>query len=305
MNAATITIHSRHEPDWFASWFDSAHYHRLYAHRSDAEAARFIDALIDRGHLTARSNVVDLGCGAGRHARYLASKGFDVTGLDLSEESLRMARLSEGPTLRFVRQDMRAPFGEGGFDHVVNLFTSFGYFEDVEDHLTVVQNIAASLRPGGSVVIDYLNVLEAERRLTPAEETERDGVHYRISRWADGRHIFKRIVIRDGGAPPAGFVERVAKLELADFRFMFALCGLEIDKTYGDYALAPFDPSSSPRLVIVGRKPAAAESAPGEILPDAADGLGRHAEIRREHGLGNAEGDRRVGLEELEVTLLG
>jgi len=305
MNAATITTHSRRESDWFASWFDSAHYHRLYTHRSDAEAARFVDALIDRGHLTARASVLDLGCGAGRHARHLASKGFDVTGLDLSEESLRVARLDEGPGLRFVRQDMRLPFGDGRFDHVLNLFTSFGYFDGVDDDLTVLQNIAASLRPGGSVVIDYLNVVEAERRLKPAEETERDGVVYRISRWADGRHIFKRIAVREGGAAPIAFVERVAKLRFEDFRFLFALCGLEMGETYGDYALAPFDLSSSPRLIVTGRKPAGAGSAAGEVLADAADRLGRHPEIRREHGLRHAEGDRRVGLEELEVALFG
>jgi SAM-dependent methyltransferase len=307
MNATitTTTTYSRREPEWFAAWFDSPHYHKLYAHRSDAEAARFIDALIAVRKLAAGAAVLDLGCGAGRHARYLASKGFDVTGLDLSEESLRQARSSESATLRFVRQDMRAPFGDGRFDHVLNLFTSFGYFDDAGDNLTVVQNIAASLRPGGSVVIDYLNVLEAERHLTPEQTTERDGVVFRLSRWADADHIFKRIAIDDGRAAPVTFTERVARLGADDFRFMFALCGLAIEETYGDYDLAPFDPSSSPRLIVTGRKRAATDSAAGQVLPDAADRFGRHAEVRREHGLRHAEDDRRIGLEELEVTLLG
>jgi SAM-dependent methyltransferase len=303
MNATTITTRTRRAREWFAAWFDSAHYHRLYAHRSDAEAARFVDALVDRRILTAGAAVLDLGCGAGRHSRYLASRGFDVTGLDLSEESLRKARLGESAMLRFVRQDMRVPFGVGRFDHVVNLFTSFGYFDDIEDHLTVVQNIASSLRPGGTVVIDYLNVLEAERRLVPFEETARDGVIYRISRWADGRHIFKRVAIHDGAAAPAAFVERVAKLGLEDFRFMFALCGLTIDAVYGDYALSPFDAASSARLIVTGRR--AGGSPARQVLPDAADGLGRHPEVRREHRLGDAERDRRIGLEEPEVPLLG
>jgi SAM-dependent methyltransferase len=305
MKATTITTHLQREPEWFAAWFDSAHYHKLYAHRSDAEAARFIDALVARQVLAGGTAVLDLGCGAGRHARYLASKGFDVTGLDLSEESLREARTGESATLRFVRQDMRVPFGDGRFDHVVNLFTSFGYFEDPDDNLTVVQNIAASLRPGGSVVIDYLNVLEAERRLKPEEAMERDGVVYRVCRWADAGSIFKRVAIEDGRSEPVTFTERVAKLGTDDFRFMFTLCGLEVDGIYGDYALTPFDPQTSPRLILIGRKRPASGLPAGEVLPDAADRFGRHAEVRREHGLRYAEGDRRIGVEELKVALLG
>lgn len=307
MQAAIITTPapSRRDPEWFASWFDSIHYHSLYAHRSDTEAARFIDALIARHALANGAAVLDLGCGAGRHAKYLASKGFDVTGLDLSEESLRKARVADSATLHFIRQDMRVPFGEGRFDHVLNLFTSFGYFEDLPDHLRVVHNIASALRPDGTVVIDYLNVIAAERRLVGSEEVTRDGVTYRITRWADGRHVFKRIAIHAGVERPVAFVERVAKLRLADFRYLFELCGLSIETVYGDYALAPFDASISPRLIVTGRKRDGAESAPRQILPDAADGFGRHSEVRRERRLRNPQGDRRVGVEELAVPLLG
>ena len=138
MNATTIATQTRRAREWFAAWFDSAHSHKLYAHRSDAEAARFVDTLVERQILRPGAAVLDLGCGAGRHSRYLASRGFDVTGLDLWEESLRKARRGESATLRFVRQDMRAPFGVSRFDHVVNLFTSFGNFDDIEDHLAVV-----------------------------------------------------------------------------------------------------------------------------------------------------------------------
>jgi len=45
---ATSTRRAAREPEWFATWFDSSHYHRLYAHRDEQEAAGFIDRLIDR-----------------------------------------------------------------------------------------------------------------------------------------------------------------------------------------------------------------------------------------------------------------
>src|SRR5262249_12683163 len=135
--------------EWFSTWFDSAHYHQLYAHRDDDEAARLIDGLIEHDLLTPGSHVLDLGCGTGRHARHLAGRGFDVTGIDLSAESLKRAKAGERANLRFLRQDMRLPFRAGPFDHIVNLFTSFGYFDDSSDHMAVVHNIATALRPGG------------------------------------------------------------------------------------------------------------------------------------------------------------
>ena len=254
MHARTTTQEVPDKPEWFASWFDSPHYQALYAHRDAGEAAQFIDRLIERHCLTPGSRVLDLGCGTGRHSRYLASRGFDVTGLDLSAQSLRQARLNEVPNLRFVRQDMRLPFRSCPFDHVLNLFTSFGYFEDPADHLSVVGNITASLKSGGTLVLDYLNADSANTRAATEEVIEREDTVYRLFRWRDGANIYKRIVIENGHAAPLEYVERVARLSLADFRFMFALYGLCIEATYGDYTLAPFDAAISPRLILVAGK---------------------------------------------------
>ena len=83
------------QSEWFVTWFDSSHYHRLYAHRDDAEAAGFIDALIGRLRPRDGSRVLDLGCGAGRHARHLARKGYDTTGIDLSASGIAAAKITE------------------------------------------------------------------------------------------------------------------------------------------------------------------------------------------------------------------
>ena len=82
--AATTVRASTQRSEWFESWFDSPHYHRLYAYRDDTEAARFLDELIARLGLRRGARALDLGCGAGRHSKYLASKGFQVTGMDLA-----------------------------------------------------------------------------------------------------------------------------------------------------------------------------------------------------------------------------
>src|SRR5262245_7041143 len=105
---ATDTCTTR-QPEWFASWFDSPHYHRLYTDRSDDEAARLIDRLIERLRPVDGAAVLDLGCGAGRHSRQLARRRLNVTGLDLSAACIARAKAFEAPNLRFRRQDMRAP----------------------------------------------------------------------------------------------------------------------------------------------------------------------------------------------------
>jgi SAM-dependent methyltransferase len=242
---------------WFATWFDSAHYHTLYADRDETEAAGFVDALTRRLRPAGGARALDVGCGAGRHARQLASHGFRVTGIDLAAGSIAQAKRSERPGLRFVRHDMRVPFGPEAFDFVFNFFTSFGYFDGLAEHLTVIGNMTRALKTGGTLVLDYVNVRDAERRLTPNEVKTIDGTMYQLTRWSDADHFYKRIAIDDGrGGAPLDYVERVAKFSLQDFRHMFAVYGLRIDDVYGDYRLGPYDVGASPRLILVAKKTA-------------------------------------------------
>jgi len=255
MTTALIDRPAAPATEWFESWFDSPYYHKLYAYRDDAEARRFIDALVERLDLHGGSEVLDLGCGAGRHARQLASHGLHVTGLDLAASSIEEARHFEGAHLRFRRHDMRVPFGTGLFDDVFSFFTSFGYFADPFEHLVVVSNMAEALRPGGRLVLDYLNVVLAEARLIPTETKAIDGVTYRLTRWTDRQAFHKRIVVDDPANPARlVFEERVAKLRRADFEMMFACYGLVIEQVFGDYQLNDFDSKTSPRLILVARK---------------------------------------------------
>lgn len=286
MGAATAAIEQgTRQAEWFASWFDSPHYHELYANRNDAEAARFIDALIRRLRPAARSSALDLGCGAGRHAHRLAANGLDVTGLDLSANSIGAARAFERRGLRFRLHDMRMPFGRRAFDYVFNLFTSFGYFETTDEHLAVIRNITDALKPGGHIVLDYLNVRYADRRMTPEEIRRSAAATYYVTRWTDPHHFYKRITVADWRrGEMMSHVERVARFTLDDFRAMFASCGLQIVNVFGDYWLNPYDEAGSPRLVIVARRCGAAKWSAmvrhgHDVLPD-----GRHRFCGRRGG---------------------
>lgn len=254
--AATAVRATTHCSEWFESWFDSLYYHKLYAYRDDTEAARFLDTLIAVLEPQRGARVLDLGCGAGRHSTCLASKGLHVTGMDLAPGSIREAKKFERPGLRFRQHDMRLPFGRNAFDYVFNFFTSFGYFEEPDEHLAVVRNMATSLRPGGRLVLDYLNVRYAEARLTREDVKEIDGITYRLTRWTDARHFLKRIVVEDGAGKPLVYTERVARFTLEDFERMFARHQLSVEEVHGDYRLSPYDSETSPRMILVARKSA-------------------------------------------------
>ena len=101
------------------------------------------------------AQVLDCPCGQGRHAHLLAEAGFDVTGVDYSLPLLRIARArGTGKRLRYKRGDMRTLPGEwtGRFDAVLNLFTSFGFFDDAKDDAKVIREFARVLVPGGRLV---------------------------------------------------------------------------------------------------------------------------------------------------------
>ena len=133
---------------WFKNWFNSPYYHQLYFNRDEAEAAKFIDKLINYLNPTAGSLMLDVACGKGRHAIHLAEKGFDVTGIDLSEDSIKEALLSENEKLHFFLHDMRLPFYINYFDYAFNFFTSFGYFSTQREHDNAIRTIVP--KPGFS-----------------------------------------------------------------------------------------------------------------------------------------------------------
>ena len=252
--AAILDRATRQQPEWFHSWFDSPHYQQLYAHRDEAEAERFLDGLMAQLKPHPGAPVLDLGCGTGRHSKYLASKGLQVTGLDLAAGSIASARKCQHRLLQFRQHDMRVPFGVNAFDYVFNFFTSFGYFDEPDEHLAVVRNIAASLRPGGRLMLDYFNSRYVAFHLKSDEVKELGGTIYLLQRWTDGRYFFKRIVVVDGIGESREYVERVARFTVADFERMFAMYGLSIETVYGDYALTAYDADASPRMILVARK---------------------------------------------------
>ena len=239
---------------WFKNWFDSAHYHQLYANRDEKEAQHFIDALLAALQPAKEASMIDVGCGAGRHSKYLASKEYNVTGIDTAGSSIQQAKRSQSASLHFLQHDMRLPFGKSRYDYVFNFFTNFGYFEGLHENYSVIKNMSDAIKQNGTIVIDYLNIAFAEDHLAAEESKEIGGMIYYIKKWTDDTHFYKKIIIDDQFSPPYEYVEKVAKFTISDFRYMFHLHHLRIAGIYGDYKLNSYSSSKSPRLIMVVKK---------------------------------------------------
>ncbi|MBL0328654.1 MAG: methyltransferase domain-containing protein [Bacteroidetes bacterium] len=239
--------------EWFESWFDSPYYHVLYKNRDFSEAELFIDKLIQLIEPAKASRVLDLACGKGRHSIYLNKKGFDVTGIDLSEKSIACAKTAENETLHFYMHDMRKLFRTNYFDVVLNLFTSFGYFEQERDDLATINAVYKSLKPNGIVVLDFMNSKKVIQNLSDRETKTIDGIDFKISKTFVNHFIIKKIEFSDKGKNYS-FEERVKALTLADFEKYFEANKLKIVHLRGDYELSEFNESNSERLIIVAKK---------------------------------------------------
>jgi len=240
---------------WFKDWFNSPYYHQLYFNRDEQEAAKFIDTLIIHLKPSPGDLMLDVACGKGRHAVHLAEKGFDVTGIDLSEDSINEALLQERENLHFYLHDMRLPFRINYYNYAFNFFTSFGYFATRREHDNSIRTIAQSLKQNGCFVMDYLNVHYAEDHLIHQFDKEIDGVNYFITKWFDETHFYKKITVEDEALEePLIYREKVAKFSLGDFTEMFAYQGLQIQEVFGDYNFGKYDVKKSPRLIMIARK---------------------------------------------------
>jgi SAM-dependent methyltransferase len=241
--------------EWYKDWFNSSFYHKLYFNRDENEAQQFIQKLINHLQPAAASRMVDIACGKGRHSKFLATQGFEVTGIDISPDSIQSAKQFETENLHFFVHDMRLLFWINYFDYAFNFFTSFGYFNTRREHDDAMRTIAGSLKRNGTVVFDYLNVHYIEERLVHNEVKEIDGTHYEIHRWHDEAHFHKKIIVNDPAlSEPLVHIEKVAKFSLGDFTDMLSFQGLQATEVFGDYNLSPYDIRKTPRLIILAKK---------------------------------------------------
>jgi len=235
--------------DWFSTWFDTPYYHILYKDRGNDEAHNFMENLTSYLNIPEDANILDLACGKGRHSVYLNTIGYNVTGIDLSPQSIAYAKQFENETLHFNVHDMSKPYSQQ-FDAVFNLFTSFGYFENEEDNLNTIKAIKANLKENGIGVIDFMNVDFVINNLVSNDSKTIEGINFNLKRYVENGYIIKDISFKANNKS-YNFKESVKAITLDEFEDMFQKANIQLLDIFGDYKLHRFNKQTSERLIMI------------------------------------------------------
>ena len=241
------------QKEWFDTWFDTPYYHILYSNRNESEAEVFLSNLMQYMAVPKGASILDLPCGKGRHTLFLAEKGYTLTGADLSSASIDLAKSYAPEGVTFLVHDMRKPAWNGTFDYVLNLFTSFGYFETEAEDRAAFTTLSKALKKGGSLVIDFMNVARAVNLLKEEETKTIQGIEFHLKRYVQDGYIHKEIRF-EADNTPYFFTEKVKALSLEDFKEFFTFAGLELTDVFGSYQLNAYNALESDRLIMIAKK---------------------------------------------------
>lgn len=237
---------------WFENWFDTPYYKMLYQHRNEEEAQIFIHHLFQKIPLQKDFWILDLACGRGRHAKFIHQLGYQVYGIDLSYESIREAQKFQNDQLIFEVQDMRNFSLPIDFQLILSLFTSFGYFEELNDNLKVLHQVYKHLQINGFFVLDFFNVDWVIHHMVPSETKIIDHIEFNIHKYIENQRIIKEIIIHDKNNV-YHFCEKVHLFKLEDLIRMLQSVGLQVISYWGDYSLNAFT-QESPRCILLTQK---------------------------------------------------
>ncbi|MFH5182183.1 class I SAM-dependent methyltransferase [Paenibacillus sp. TAB 01] len=242
-----------------SAWYEKSFgddYLLVYKHRDLQGAYEEVKRMIEWLRLPEGSEVLDLCCGMGRHSMALYDFGYKVTGVDLSGVLLAEAhKLDKAGHVRWLQGDMReVPLTET-FDAVVNLFTSFGYFDADEENERVLREIQRLLKPGqGKFIIDYMNPEYVKAHLVPYSSRSEGSCTIEEKRRIEDGCVRKTIVIQEPESDARTYSEQVKLYGKEEFVRMLERAGLEVTQVYGDYHASEYDPAESKRMIFVGHR---------------------------------------------------
>ena len=250
---------ARSDTPWYKTFFGED-YLQIYDFLTPERTEREVEGIVNLLAVPPGSAILDLCCGHGRHSIALAKRGYQVTGLDLSEVFLQHAHSeaeAQGVQVRWVHGDMRnIPF-ENEFDAVINIFTAFGYLENEDEDQIVLQQVHKALKPGGLFLLETRNrellirdfdpgdVFRYENGLIVLEERDFD-----LS--TDICNVKVTMIHPDGKRREYSHAARMYTLR--DYVRMLAAARLSIQAYHGGLNGSKLNISSG-RLVIIASRP--------------------------------------------------
>ncbi len=246
-----------------AEWFENEEFWNNYGpimfdSQRWAEAPGVAAAVQKIAGLKKGSSVLDAGCGPGRISVELALLGMDVTGVDLMQNELDAAAESatdEGVDLELIKADLRNFESKKKFDAAINLYTSFGYCDTVEEDIQILKSIKNSLKKDGFFILENISREIAVQYFTPGEWFERAGKTVLtefsvVGAWEGLRSKWILIDNKSGQRLEHEFVQRLySAVELKRILLGIGFSSAEI---YGDFEFSPYNEKAR-TMVIVAR----------------------------------------------------
>jgi SAM-dependent methyltransferase len=242
-----------HDQDCFWETFGPL----MFTRKTIEAATQDVEHIIAMLKLKPGAEICDLCCGVGRHSLELARRGFRVTSVDRTMHYLEQARekaVSEGLDIEFIHEDARNFRRPEAFDAAINLFTSFGYFEQQHENMAMLENIHASLKSSGKLLMELMGKEVLARLFQERDWRQEDDAilleerkvgknwEYIESRW---------ILFKDGKKYEQTIYPKLySAVELYE---MLNRCGFTSMETFGGLDGSPYDQNAN-QLTILGCK---------------------------------------------------
>lgn len=239
--------------NWYKDWFASEYYLKVYSHRNDSDAENLLKLIHDNIDIKSDAKILDVACGSGRHSQKFAELGYNVVGFDLSKTLLKVAQKNkslQNLNLNYFCSDFRVIPLKTSFDLILNLFTSFGYFETDDENFSFIKYASTHLNNNGYFIFDYLNPNYIKKNLVKTSQSNIDNIKYLENRSINNKRVEKEIVISDDENKHRYF-ESVRLYSYDKILSMFSSYGFEEIKVFGNYVGASYDENNSERMIIL------------------------------------------------------
>jgi len=240
--------------EWFKSFFKKDFYNFDFIPKKRTQEE--VSFIIKASGIKKGDKILDIPCGAARHSLELAKKKFDVTALDYSkeylEDAVKKAQKTGLKNITFVRKDMRKIDFREEFDLAINMFTSFGYFDDKDNYL-FLKKIYRSLKKGGVFIIDIKNGVFRKNNLSEKNwDIIGDAIELQELIWLN-KTTLKNIwhKIENGEMKTRVFYLKV--YDKKSLKKILQKAGFKVKKIYGDFDFSPIKKDSK-RIIAVCKK---------------------------------------------------